>query len=70
MGLVATGTQPFSVVASNMSTNGITMSLPYYTLNLQPTNGFNTYYLNATAFLYLDNFIIAQTLPTPFTLRW
>lgn len=69
-GLVATGTQSFVLQSMSNSTDGLSISIPYYALNFQPMNGMGTYQLTATAFVYVDDFIIGQSAPTPFMLRW
>ena len=69
-GWVASGTRVIPIATDNFSLDGITVSIPYYALNLSPSNGFNTYYLSLTAFVYLDNFQVNQSLPIPFMVRY
>lgn len=69
-GLVATGTPALPVSTQNISLNELPMVIPYYALNLQPTGGQVGYTLTLTVSVYLDNYIVAQTQPTPFNIRW
>lgn len=69
-GLAATGTPLLPVGGDIWDFSALSLTIPYYALNLQPTNFAMTYQLTATAFVYVDNFQVAQTAPAPFVVRW
>jgi len=69
-GLVATGTPPRVVGTDNESIGDQQITIPYYALNFQPTNGFATYSLAFIVVVYVDNQLVAQSAPTPFAIRW
>ncbi len=69
-GLVATGTTPIPLLIDNVDLINFTMSIPYYALNLQATNGMMNYQLQLNATVYLDNFPVAQSASVPFFIRW
>ncbi len=69
-GLVATGTPPMPVSIDNIALDPLEMGIPYYALNLQPTNGAVTYQLMFTVAVYLNNFVVFQSSPVPFFVRW
>ena len=69
-GLVATGT-PLQIVGSNTENlTNLQITIPYYALNFMPTGGQRTYLLTLTAYVYLDNAIVAQSVPVGFSLTW
>jgi hypothetical protein len=69
-GLVATGTQRLTVTAPTAMLNLVQLQIPYYALNLTPTNGQMTYPINAVATVYIDNFPVGQSMPVLFSVRW
>ncbi|EOR94240.1 hypothetical protein ADIARSV_2591 [Arcticibacter svalbardensis MN12-7] len=69
-GFLVTGTG-----ASLISENFINLSLksfpiPYYALNLQPTNGTMTYHILAKAILYVDNVAVSTSAPTELLVKY
>ncbi len=68
-GLVATGTTP-RALGSGDETLAETVLIPYYALNMVPTGGMAMHNLVLTAFAYLDNQLVTQSVPVPFMLRW
>ena len=69
-GLVATGTSPRVILSDNEPFGEQSMTIPYYALNFQPTDGFSTYNLALIVFAYLDNQLVAQSAPVVFGFRW
>lgn len=69
-GLIATGTTPRILPSDNEPLGEQAMTIPYYALNFQPTNGFASYNLAFVVFAYLDNQPVAQTAPVFFGFRW
>jgi hypothetical protein len=69
-GLVAVGTPPRVLGSDRESLTEQVLMIPYYALNFQPTQGMAAYNLMLTAFVYVDNQIVAQSPPNPFGLRW
>ncbi len=69
-GLVATGTPPMPVTIDEIALDPLEMGIPYYALNLQPTNGSMTYLLQFVVTVYLNNFVVSQSQPVPFFVRW
>ncbi len=68
-GLVATGTAP-RAVANDDEILGDVLAIPYYALNIMPTNGMMRHALVAVAFAYIDNQMVMQSAPMPFLLNW
>jgi hypothetical protein len=68
-GLVATGTPPRPIVTNDQALQDV-VSIPYYALNLMPTNGMTRHMLMLTASAYLDNQLVGQSAPAPFFLNW
>ena len=68
-GLAATGTPP-RPLASNDEALGDVLAIPYYALNMVPTNGMTQHALQAIAFAYVDNALVMQSAPLPFLLNW
>lgn len=69
-GLVTTGLPAQLVGSDNESLGPLFLSIPYYALNFQPTNGMSTYNLSLVVMCYLDNNVAAQSPPIPFVLQW
>jgi len=69
-GLVAVGIPVMQVTTPTAALNAVTFYIPYYALNLTPTNGAFVYTLDAIATVYVDNFPIGQSPPVRFTVRW
>jgi hypothetical protein len=46
------------------------MTVPYYALNLQPTNYQMVYPLTVSVDLFIDNFLAATSPPASFSVRW
>ena len=69
-GMAATGTTPIPVTTQNLNLADFPMTMPYYALNLQPTNGQVNHNLVLYISVYLDNYVVAQSPATPFGLRW
>jgi hypothetical protein len=69
-GLVAAGPLLIRVTDAGLDLQSVTVTVPLYALNMQPT-GFNSiYWLYAVVYVYLDNALVAQTAPTRFPLLW
>jgi hypothetical protein len=60
-GLAATGTAKFVVTGDPQDLSSMTMVIPYYALNLMPTNGVMNYQLLANAQVYIDDFPMTQS---------
>ena len=69
-GFVATGTSQLAVNNNAFNLGGLSITVPYYALNIQATNGTFVHVISAVATVYVDNFVIAQSAPMSFTLRW
>jgi len=69
-GYCATGTAPTPVTTPVVDLSASMIMIPYYALNLTMTNGMMIYQLNAVAALYVNNVMIAQSAPMPFSVRW
>jgi hypothetical protein len=69
-GSVAVGIPVMRVTRPAAALDAVTFYIPYYALNLAPTNGAVTYALDAIATVYVDNFSIGQSQPVRFTVRW
>lgn len=69
-GLVATGTMPTAVGSNDEDLGQIVVTIPYYALNFQPTNGMATHNLSVSVIGYINNQPMAQTAAIPFILRW
>ena len=70
MGGVATGTSVFSVPSETMQLGATPMFIPYYALNLRPTNYRMQYDIIAWATVYLNDFAVAESNPVPMFIRW
>jgi hypothetical protein len=68
-GLVATGTPPRPLSLGDTAL-AESVLIPYYALNMMPSGGMAVHHLLLTAFAYLDNQLLAQSVPVPFMLRW
>jgi hypothetical protein len=68
-GLVATGTPP-RVLALATEALDQAVTIPYYALNFQPTQGMAMHNLTLVAFVFVDGQLLAQSAPVAFTLRW
>jgi hypothetical protein len=55
-GYVAVGSPVLPVFNNSADTGNATFAIPYYALNLNPTNGFQTYELDAVATIYINGF--------------
>lgn len=69
-GYVAVGSPVLPVLNNPANTGTATFAIPYYALNLQPTNGMQTYQLNAVATLYINNYEKAKSPPTNMLVRY
>jgi TolB-like protein len=69
-GLVAVGTNRFPIPERRYPLGNITLFIPYYALNMQPTGGNMTYQLGMQGFVYIDGFERARSQITSFLLRW
>lgn len=69
-GLVAVGIPQLQVTMPTADLSAVTLYIPYYALNLTPTNGTFVYALDAIATVYVDNFPIGQSPPIRFSVRW
>jgi hypothetical protein len=69
-GYCAVATPPTPVAAETVQLDSFAVVMPYYVLNLTPTNGLMIYQLSAIGTVYVDNAPIAQSMPTPFQVRW
>lgn len=69
-GLVATGTPVRPVGSDSENLSGIPITIPYYALNFPATGGQRNYQLTFTAYVYVDNQILAQSMAVPFGLVW
>lgn len=69
-GLVATGTPPTSVNSATVSLAQLPISIPYYALNFAFTGGRFTYVVNLTAFVYIDNYVVAQSQTVQFVFTY
>jgi hypothetical protein len=69
-GLVATGTQRRPVNSKNESFTESSIYIPYYALNIPPTNFMMVHNLAVLVTAYLNERPAAQSTPTPFQLRW
>lgn len=69
-GLVAVGIPVMRVTRATAALDQYTFYIPYYALNLAPTNGTVSYTLDAIATVYVDNFAIGETRPVRFGVRW
>lgn len=66
----AVGTMPAPAPSDTVELSAFVMAIPYYALNLTPTNGMTIYPLTAVASLYVNNGVVAQSPATPFSVRW
>ena len=69
-GGVATGTDPFSLASGDVNLSSMDMGIPYGALNLRPTNFRMRYHLMVKATLYVDDWLVAESEPTPLTVQW
>lgn len=69
-GYCATGTAATPVTMPVVDLSQSMIMIPYYALNLTLTNGMMIYQLNAVASLYVNNVMIAESSPMPFSVRW
>jgi len=69
-GYCATGTAPTPVTTPIVDLSASMIMIPYYALNLTPTNGMMIYQFNAVASLYVNNMQVAQSSPMPVSVRW
>lgn len=69
-GLVATGTPDITVGQASVNLAPFYFLIPYYALNLMPTNGQANYQLFVTVSVYVDSFIVFQTAPQGFVVRY
>jgi len=69
-GLVAVGIPVLRVTRPTAALDAVTFYIPYYALNLAPTNGAVVYELDAIATVYVDNFAIGDSQPRRFNVRW
>jgi len=69
-GLVATGTPQALIPNSPLDVGQATMTVPYYALNLQPTNYQMVYPLTVSVDLFIDNFLTTTSPPASFSVRW
>jgi len=69
-GCCAVGTMPAAAPSDAVDLSALAMAIPYYALNLAPTNGMMTYPLSALGTLYVNNVLLAQSASTPFSVRW
>ena len=68
-GLVTTGTLARPIGSNNESLNQ-DVSIPYYALNFAPSGGRSTYQLSFTVLVLLDNQLVSQSTPVPFTFNY
>ncbi|MFO7446791.1 MAG: C1 family peptidase [Ignavibacteriaceae bacterium] len=66
-GLAAAGTPAMPVLNNNANIANIELQIPYYALNLTPTNNMTQYQLAAVATLYINSFEKAKSLFTTLT---
>lgn len=69
-GLVAAGTLPQPIGSNSESLSSVSVSIPYYALNFAPTNFQRAYDLSFVAYAYVDNQLLAQSMPVLFGIRW
>jgi len=65
-GLAATGTPAFPVQVPVAQLAQVPVAIPYYALNLPFTGGRFTYTAYVIVFVYLDNYVVAQSQPVQF----
>lgn len=69
-GLCAAGTPVMPIMDNQADMGGIDLFIPYYALNLIPTNGNRIYDLAAIATFYINNFEKGRSQFTPFQVRY
>jgi hypothetical protein len=69
-GLAATGTPAFPVQVPVAQLALAPVAIPYYALNLPPTGGKFNYTPYIIAFVYLDNYVVAQSQPVQFLVTY
>jgi hypothetical protein len=69
-GLVATGTTRGPVINDPAPLAIHTITIPYYALNFQPTNGVMTYNVSAQATLYINEYEKSKSAMTPMIIKW
>jgi hypothetical protein len=68
-GFVAVGTPPIPAGSAQIDLGLYSYMIPYYALNLVPTNGQASYTLLMKVTVYVDNFIVGEQ-SVPFPMRW
>lgn len=69
-GLVATGTMRRTVSTKSESFTESNILIPYYALNIPPTNFMMVHNLAVLVTAYLNERPVGQSAPSPFQLRW
>ncbi|MDF3029023.1 MAG: papain family cysteine protease [Fluviicola sp.] len=69
-GLCAAGTQALPILNNQAELGAIDLFIPYYALNLIPTNGTRIYDLAAVASFYINNYEKGRSQFTPFQVRF
>jgi hypothetical protein len=68
--LVAVGTPDITIMTDAVDLAPFYFSIPYYALNLVPTNGQTTYQINVVVSAYVNSFQVFQTQPSAIAVVW
>ena len=69
-GLVAVGTTDITIMTPSVNLAPFYFSIPYYALNLAPTNGQKTYQVNVIISAYVNSFLVFETPPETFFVHY